>query len=321
MSAFAIREVATGLLFPEGPVALPGGDVLVSEIARATVSRVGADGTVFIIASPPGSPNGLAFGPDGALYACNGGGAHFRELDGILQPWGAPGDHAGGWIDRIDPATGEVRRLYDSCDGHRLSAPNDLVFDSHGGFWFTDLGKTKPRSRDRGGIYYALADGSSIRCAAYPVETPNGIGLSPDGRTLYVAETITARLWAFEVLEPGILKIHDSRWAKGELLAAPGGLLGFDSLAVQADGSVCVATLVEGGITRVSPDGRRVEHIPMPDMYTTNLCFGGPDLRTAYVTLSSTGRLVAVPWDAPGLPLNHAAGLLTTRGTAGTSPA
>ncbi len=138
------------------------------------------------------------------------------------------------------------------------------------------------------------------------METPNGIGLSPDGRWLYVAETLAARLWAYEVLEPGALRLRDSRWAKGELLAAPGGLRGFDGLAVQADGAVCVATLVEGGITRVSADGMRVEHIPLPDAYVTNLCFGGSGLRTAHVTLSSTGRLAALPWDAPGLPLRHA---------------
>jgi gluconolactonase len=155
-------------------------------------------------------------------------------------------------------------------------------------------------------VYYARADGSAIRVGAYPMETPNGIGLSPDGRRLYVAETLTARLWAFEVVEPGVLRVRDSRWAKGELLAAPGGLRGFDSLAVQADGAVCVATLVEGGITRVSPDGGGVEHFALPDMYVTKLCFGGPDMRTAFVTLSSTGRLVAVDWDAPGLRLHHA---------------
>jgi gluconolactonase len=155
-------------------------------------------------------------------------------------------------------------------------------------------------------VYYARADGSAIRAAIFPVETPNGIGLSPDGRWLYVAETVTGRLWAYEILEPGVVRLRDSRWARGELLAAPGGLLGFDNLAVQANGGICVATLVDGCVLRVSADGARLEHIPLPDMYVTNLCFGGADLRTAFVTLSSTGRLISVPWAASGLAPNFA---------------
>ena len=85
-----------------------------------------------------------------------------------------------------------------------------------------------------------------------------------------------------------------------------GGYQRFDSLAVQADGRICVATLVNGGITVISPDGRHVEHNPMPDPMTTNICFGGPDMKTAFITLSWTGRLVAVDWPSPGLKLNQA---------------
>ena len=79
----------------------------------------------------------------------------------------------------------------------------------------------------------------------------------------------------------------------------------FDSLAVDAEGNVCVATLINGGITVVSPDGASVEHIPMPDRYTTNICFGGDDLTTAYATLSNSGRLVAFDWPRPGLALSY----------------
>lgn len=301
--------LAEGLMFPEGPVARPDGSVIVGEVAAGRLVQVPeGGGDRRVIAQPGGGPGGIAVGPDGALYCCNGGGSRFRELDGLLQPWGAAADYAGGRIERIDPANGEVRVLYRGCGEHPLSSPNDLVFDADGGFWFTDLGKTHPRSRDRGGVYYARADGSAIVEAAFPLETPNGIALSPDGRTLYVAETITARLWAFDVLGPGALRLADSRWAKGRLLLGLPGLAGFDSMAVQQDGAICVATLLQGGITRVSPDGARVEHIALPDTYVTNLCFGGAGLRTAFVTLSSKRQLVAVPWDAPGLAL-HFSGL------------
>lgn len=75
-------------------------------------------------------------------------------------------------------------------------------------------------------------------------------------------------------------------------------------MAVDADGNVCVATLMNGGITIVPPDGRNPRHVPTDDMMTTNICFGGHDLRTAYITCSMTGRLVSCRWETPGLPLH-----------------
>ena len=299
-----VRIIATGLEFPEGPVARPDGSVVLTEVGRGTVSRAGADGAVRVIADCGGGPAGLAVGPDGAIYACNGGGTRFRDLDGLLQPWGASESYTAGRIERIDPDTGQVKVLYTECDGRALSSPNDIVFDADGGFWFTDLGKTRGRTRDFGAVHYARPDGSHITQAIFPLDTPNGIGLSPDGRTLYVAETITARLWAFEITGAGTVRAADSRWRKGRLMVGLPGLAAFDSLAVQADGAVCVATLLDGGITRVAADGLKAEHIPFPDIYVTNICFGGTGLLTAYVTLSSKRQLVATGWDAAGLEPN-----------------
>ena len=187
-----------------------------------------------------------------------------------------------------------------------LKGPNDLVFDRHGGFYFTDLGKVRAREMDRGAVYYAKADGSAITEVAFPMVTPNGVGLSPDETTLYVAETEAARLWAFDIVEPGV--VRKEPWPSphgGRFVAGVGGYQRFDSLALDAEGRICVATLINGGITVISPDGRHVEHHPMPDPMTTNICFGGPDMRTAFITLSWTGRLVAVNWPAPGLRLNQ----------------
>ena len=91
------------------------------------------------------------------------------------------------------------------------------------------------------------------------------------------------------------------------VVAAPGGhYQRFDSLAVDAFGNICVATLIHGGITVVSPDGSHCSHVPLPDLMTTNICFGGKDRRTAYVTLSGTGKLIAIDdWPVPGLELNY----------------
>lgn len=303
-----LREVASGLRFPEGPVALPDGSVLVVEIERGTLTRVGPDGDLSCIAALGGGPNGAAIGPDGRCYICNNGGFRWTpEGDPSgLRPIGQAESYSGGRIEAVDLATGAVEVLYTETGKGPLKGPNDLVMDGEGGFYFTDLGKVRERDQDRGAVYYGRADGSHVQEVVFPLFTPNGIGLSPDGRVLYVAETETARLWAFDLVAPGeIARQPFPSPHGGRLITGLGGYNRFDSLAVDADGNICVATLVNGGITIVSPDGASVRTVPMPERWVTNICFGGPDLRTAYVTLSSTGRLVAVPWERPGLRLHH----------------
>lgn len=307
-----IREIASGLQFPEGPIAMDDGSVLLVEIARGTLSRVTPDGKVHVVADMGGGPNGAAIGPDGAVYICNNGGFRWTvESDGCLRPIAQADDYSGGRIERVDLATGRFERIYESVDGIGLRGPNDIVFDAHGGFYFTDLGKVREREMDRGGVFYGKADGSAVGAIARPVMSPNGIGLSPDGKTLYYAETEGARVWAFDIDAPG--QVRKQGWPSphgGRMVtASPGGhYQRFDSMAVDALGNVCVATLIHGGISVVSPDGRYVSHVPLPDRFTTNICFGGRDRRTAYVTLSGTGRLVAIDdWPVPGLALAHEA--------------
>ena len=301
-----LHVVATGLKFPEGPIAMPDGSVLLVEIARGTLSRVEPDGKVEVVAETGGGPNGAAIGPDGHCYICNNGGFGWVERRGRIYPGDQADDYTGGRIERVNLATGEVEVIFEAADGVRLCGPNDLVFDAHGGFWFTDHGKTRPRDRDRTGVFYAKADGSHIEEMIFPLEAPNGVGLSPDGDELYVAETPTGRLWAWPLSGPGQLAGERAdRPDGGRLLRGRQGYFLFDSLAVAADGGVCIATIIDGGVTTVYPDDRDPKFVPMPDRLTTNVCFGGEDLRTAYVTLSSTGQLVSVPWDTAGAPLNH----------------
>lgn len=300
------RVIAAGLRFPEGPVALNDGSVVLVEIARGTVTRVAPDGSVSVIAETGGGPNGMAIGPDGAFYVCNNGGFLWRTEHGFTRPVLQAPDYSGGRIERVDPATGTVSVLYDRCGEHKLRGPNDLVFDAHGGFYFTDLGKVRARDRDWGGVYYALANGSRIVEVTHPMLTPNGIALSPDSRTLYVAETESARLWAFDIAEPGVIdrRPFPSPYG-GRLVCGLGGYQRFDSMAVEASGNVAVATLISGQITVIAPDGRIVRTVPTGDIYTTNICFGGPDLRMAFITLAGRGELVAMDWPEPGLALAY----------------
>ncbi|MCW6507775.1 SMP-30/gluconolactonase/LRE family protein [Lichenifustis flavocetrariae] len=290
MSRFNL--LAEGLAFPEGPVVLPDGDLALVEISRGTVTRAGSDGRTHVLAEPGGGPNGAALGPDGALYICNNGGFSWQRDDG-WRPIGKAPDNRGGRIERVDIGTGKVEVLYDRGGGEPLCAPNDIVFDRHGGFYFTDHGHRDGRRVDFGAVFYARADGSLIRQVAFPIG-PNGIGLSPDGARLYVAETSSGRLWAYPVVAPGALGAVAWPSPTGsDLVAALPGFWRFDCLAVEEGFAIAIATLRLGGIVAVSPAGALVERIAIDDSYTTNICFGGPGRRTAFLTLSSTGRLVS----------------------------
>ena len=289
-----IRTLAAGLGFPEGPVAMADGSVIFVELNGGRVSRVDAAGAYSVLGPAAGGPNGLALGPDGMLYLCNNGGSHYEP--GHFAGQGPSKDYNGGSIERVDPVSGARTAIYYSCDGNKLAAPNDIVFDRQGGFYFTDLGKRRKRDRDHGGLYYALPDGSSIKELAYPMLSPNGVGLSPDEQTLYVADTETARLWAFDLDAPGVIRKAG--------FPSPHGGRSLATLAVEASGNIAVTTMLTGAITIFAPDGRVVRSVTMPDTHPTNICFGGPDMRTAYITLSRKGELVAMRWPEPGLRLN-----------------
>jgi gluconolactonase len=248
------KEITSGLQFPEGPIAMPDGSVILVEIARETLTRVMPDGKQHIVAKMPGGPNGAAVGPKGKIYVCNNGGFNWiKRPDGRLFPGTQPATYKGGSIQTVDPETGKVETLYDSCDGRKLNGPNDIVFDNAGGFWFTDLGKTREYDNDRGAVYYAKADGSKIEQKVFPLERPNGCGLSPDEKTLYVVETPTARCWAFDLSAPGVIKDANGpyRGEKGRVIVGLGGYQMFDSLAVDSAGHICVATLITGAVSDI----------------------------------------------------------------------
>ncbi|OWT58983.1 SMP-30/gluconolactonase/LRE family protein [Candidimonas nitroreducens] len=305
------RIIADDLQFPEGPVCLPDGSVLLVEIRRRTLTRVWPDGRKHIVAELGGGPNGAAIGPDGKCYVCNNGGLHFRKRpDGIMVTAGQAGDYTHGRIERVDIETGKVEELYTHVGSQPIRGPNDLVFDRHGGFYFTDLGKSRARDLDHGSVCYAKADGSSVQEIIFPIAKPNGIGLSPDGNTLYVAETDNARVWAWRLKGPGQLadpvtasnqSPHGSR-----LIHISPVFARFDSLAVEANGNICVGTLHHGGISVCRPEGGLEEFIPIEaDTHVTNICFGGDGMRKAYLTGSWTGTLLEADWPRPGLKLAY----------------
>jgi gluconolactonase len=289
----AIRVLASGLRFPEGPAVSADGSIMVPEIEGGAVSVVRPGGTRTVLAEVGGGANGCAFGPDGALYVCNDGGLVFTEQDGIRFPVAVPEDYKGGCLQRVDVATGAVRDVFTEVDGTHIGSLNDIVFDTAGFCYFIDT--------SLGQIYYADPVAGSVRVAASGLEMPNGAGLSPDGSRLYVAETYSGRLRVFAVTGPGQLA------EQPDFYHHPGTSGQYwDGLAVDGAGNVCVADLEGSGIRVISPQGELLGAFvtPVADAYVTNLCFGGPSGDTAYVVSSGRGLLYEVPWPWPGLRLN-----------------
>lgn len=295
--------VAEGLEFPEGPIAMNDGSVILTEIKGQRLTRVTPDGKKELVVDTGGGPNGAAIGPDGAIYIANNGGSfQWLENEGLTIPGPTPPSHTGGMIQRFDMKTGELKTLYDSCDGKRLVGPNDLVFDKQGGLWFTDHGCSTPEGKKFGALYYAKADGGHISRQRDHFVSPNGVGLSPDETVVYMADTTLGRLWAFDIAEPGVLKPQEG-FGPGRVVCNLPGYQLLDSLAVEASGKVCVATIINGGITAFDPNGT-TEHYAFPDLLVTNICFGGADMQDAWITCSGTGKLLKARWPRPGLKLN-----------------
>ncbi|MFL5294861.1 MAG: SMP-30/gluconolactonase/LRE family protein [Phenylobacterium sp.] len=285
--------VAEGLHFPEGPVVMKDGSVLFVQIETKQVSRLTPAGKVEMLAQLDGGPNSLTVGPDGAVYIANNGGRFsFTVRNGFNSPGAPPAGFAGGGkIQRLDLKTRAVTTIYDSIDGHPLTAPDDLVFDTHGGLWITELG-LRPGS---GAIYYARKLGQPLTVARPGMSGPNGIGVSPDGKLLHVS--MGQSLYAFDIEGPG--KLSTRTYPEGRQAPLHEGS-GADSLKLQADGKVCVCSLFRPGGITIADRAGMTEFLGFPDRFVCNLAFGGKDMRDCWLMLSGLGKIAKVRWPAPG---------------------
>ena len=289
----APHVLTDGLQFPEGPVWEPNGTLYVTEIIGGRITAIAPNGTKRTFAETSGAPNGAALGPDGYLYVTNNGGKN------------------PGYIQRID-THGKVETLYDRCDGQPFHGPNDLVMDTHGGFYFTDPGPLTREGTKFGHLYYARRDGSSVKRMQYLFLLPNGIALTPDDTTLIVLESLTSRVWAIPIESPGVLGQVDAgarsgsprAWPISALLTTVPQPAAPDGMCVDATGNLLICAHNSGVVSVHAPDGKPLSQIAVEDRRLTNCCFGDADLQTLYVTESGLGRVVTVRWERPGLRLH-----------------
>ena len=291
------RELAveTTVAFTEGPTAAEDGSVYFTDLGNNRIMRWSADGQLTTFRQPSNRANGLIFDSQWRLLACEGG-------DGET---GLPR------ITRTDLATGEVEVLADSFEGLELHQPNDLTIDGQGRIYFTDRPGPNPTDNQTGvhGVYRIDPDGAVARILTEPeVMRPNGIVISPDDTTLYVIETEQAeggpRLIRAYDLSPegtvGNMRIfHDflpGRSGDGMTIDSAGNLYVAAGLNRTRGTSETLDTVA--GVHVFSPAGELIEHIPVPEDTITNAAFGGPDLRTLYVTAGKT--LFSVRTDVEG---------------------
>jgi gluconolactonase len=251
----------------EGPNCDAQGNVYAVNFARQqTIGRVTPDGKAEVFVTLPGTSigNGIVFDRGGMMYVA---------------------EYVGHNVFRIDPKTRAVS-VFAHHDG--MSQPNDLAIGPDDTIYASD-----PNWKGgTGQLWRVDRDGRITRLAA-EMGTTNGIEVSPDGKTLYVNESVQRNVWAFTLTAEHTLA------NKRLLIRFPD--FGFDGMRCDVDGNLYITRHGKGTVVKVSPAGKLLQEIPVLGDKPSNLCFGGPDGRTVYVTEVEHQRLVQFRVDRPGL--------------------
>jgi sugar lactone lactonase YvrE len=251
----------------EGPACDAKGNVYAVNFARQqTIGRVTPDGKGEVWVELPGKStgNGIAFDRDGLMYVA---------------------DYVGHNVLKIDPSN---RKVTVFAHDDRMNQPNDLAIAPDDTLYASD-----PNWAEGTGQVWRIDRKGAATLVAADMGTTNGIEVSPDGKTLYVNESVQRNVWAFEIKPDGSLA--------GKRLLKKFDDHGFDGMRCDADGNLYVTRYGKGTVAVLSPEGKLLREIDVLGEAPSNLCFGGPDGRTVYVTEVKKQRLVQFRVDRPGL--------------------
>jgi gluconolactonase len=281
-----VAAPAAVVCFLEGPAVDAAGNVFFSDIAGNRILKMDAKGAVTTFRADSGRTNGNCFDAEGRLISCEGGEQ-------------GPGRRR---IVRTDMKTGAVTVLTEKYDGKRYNSPNDCCVDGKGRVWFTDPRYGADRSDLEMDVeaVYRIDNGKVSRVLTQKeIDRPNGIAVAPDDKTLYVIdshpkEAGNRKIWAFDLAGDGSL-------SRQRLVYDFGKGRGGDGMRVDVNGNLWVAAGINrprgnpgesldvpAGVYVISPAGKLLGRIPIPEDLVTNVAFGGRDLKTLYVTAGKT---------------------------------
>jgi gluconolactonase len=265
-----LEKLAEGFKFTEGPAVDAKGNVYFTDQPNDRILKWDTDGKLSTFMQPCGRSNGLCFGPDGKLWAC---------ADEKNELWS------------IDVATKKHTVNVSNYKDKLLNGPNDVWVRPDGGLYFTDpfykrdYWKRGPKEQDTEAVYFVSPDGKTMTRVADDLKQPNGIIGTPDGKTLYVADIGANKTYSYTIQKEGIL-------GDKKMFCE----LGSDGMTIDDKGNVY---LTGKGVTVFDKTGKKVAQIDVPEGWTANVCFGGADMKTLFITAST--RLYGIKMSTKGV--------------------
>jgi gluconolactonase len=256
-SGASLQKLASDFTFTEGPASDSQGNVFFTDQPNDRILKWSTDGKLSTFMHPCGRANGLSFDRQGNLWAC---------ADEKNELW------------RID-AAGKTTVILKGFEGKLLNGPNDVWIQPTGGLYFTDpyykrdYWKRGPKESPEC-VYHVSPDGQSVTRVTEDLKQPNGIIGTSDGKTLYVADIGAQQTFRYSIQPDGTLK--------GKKLFCS---MGSDGMTIDEQGNVY---LTGKGVTVFDPAGNQIEHIDVDEPWTANVCFGGKDRRTLFITASKS---------------------------------